>query len=65
MAQLDTAMIEAKSQLERYLADDRLRRQRPEAAYTGLAVAFHGWELARCEAVQPNASHSITTPQEG
>ena len=65
-AQLDTAMIEAKSQLERYLADDRLRRQRPDAAYTGLAVAFHGWQLARCEAVQPNASHSITTlPPEG
>ena len=51
-AKLDAAMIEAKSQLERYLADERLHRQRPEVAYTGLAVAFHGWELARCEAVK-------------
>ena len=50
-AELDAAMNEAKSQLKRYLADDRLRRQSPEVSYTGLAVAFHGWELAQCEAV--------------
>ena len=48
---LDAALAEAKAQLERYLADDYLQKQGPHIAYTGLAVAFHGWELARCEAV--------------
>ena len=52
-AQLDAAVDGAKSQLERYLADEQLARQRPEVVYTGLAVAFHGWDLARCEAVVP------------
>ena len=51
-AQLDFKLDEAKSQLRQYLADESLRRQNPEVTYTGLAVAFHGWELARCEAVQ-------------
>ena len=49
---LDTALAEATAQLERYLADDYLRAQGPDVAYTGLAIAFHGWELARCEAVR-------------
>ena len=44
-------MVEAEAQLRRYLADDYLQRQGPDIAYTGLAVAFHGWELARCQAV--------------
>ena len=44
-------MVEAKAQLERYLADDTLKAQRPDVTYTGLAVVFHDWELARCEAV--------------
>ena len=48
---LDTALAQAKRQLAEYLADERLVRQRPEVTYTGLAVVFHGWELARCEAV--------------
>ena len=50
-AQLDAAMGAAEAQLRRYLADDYLQRQGPDIAYTGLAVAFRGWELARCEAV--------------
>ena len=51
-AMLEVALTEAMQQLERYLADERLVRQRPEVSYTGLAVVFHGWELARCEAVE-------------
>ena len=50
-AKLDAALAEAKTQLTRYLADDYLQQQGPNVAYTGLAIAFHGWELARCEAV--------------
>ena len=49
--QADAALAEAKSQLKRYLADESLRQQRQDIAYTGLAVVFRGWELARCEAV--------------
>ena len=50
-SRLDFELDEAKSQLRQYLADSSLRQQNPEVTYTGLAVAFHGWELARCEAV--------------
>ena len=50
-AKLDAALAEAKAQLERYLADDTLQEQGPDVTYTGLAIVFHGWELARCEAV--------------
>ena len=50
-AKLDAALADAKTQLTRYLADDYLQAQGPDVAYTGLAIAFHGWELARCEAV--------------
>ena len=42
---------EAKAQLERYLADERLARQFPGVRFTGLIVVFHGWELALCDAV--------------
>ena len=45
------AVREATAQLERYLADERLARQFPGVRFTGLAVVFHGWELAHCEAV--------------
>ena len=45
------AVSEATAQLERYLADERLARQFPGVRFTGLAVVFHGWELAHCEAV--------------
>ena len=50
-AELDAALADAKTQLTRYLADYHLQQQGPNVAYTGLAIAFHGWELARCEAV--------------
>ena len=45
----------AREQLAHYLADDRLRRLAPSVRYVGLAVVFHGWELAACEAVEPAA----------
>ena len=51
-ARVEAAVREAAAQLRRYLADERLARQYPEARFTGLAVVFHGWEMARCEAVQ-------------
>ena len=50
-AKVDAAFAEAKSQLGRYLADDHLERQRHDIEYTGLAIVFRGWELARREAV--------------
>ncbi len=44
------AMVEeAEEQLRRYLADERLGRAYPTVKFTGLAVVFHGWEMARCE----------------
>ena len=45
------AVAEAAAQLRRYLADERLARQYPAVRFTGLAVVFHGWEMAACEAV--------------
>ncbi len=45
------AVREAVDQLRRYLADERLARQYPSVRFTGLALVFRGWELARCEAV--------------
>ena len=45
------AVGEATAQLRRYLADERLARQFPGVRFVGLAVVFHGWELARCDAV--------------
>ena len=39
----------ATAQLQRYLADERLARQFPGVRFTGLAVVFHGWELAYCD----------------
>ena len=50
-AGVSAAVREATGQLERYLADERLARQFPGVRFTGLAVVFHGWELARSEAV--------------
>ena len=43
----------AREQLADYLADEGLRRRAPSVRYVGLAVVFHGWELAACEAVEP------------
>ena len=44
---------QAKTQLRRYLADEGLRRTQPTVRHVGLALVFHGWELAACEAVEP------------
>ena len=55
-ARVETAVREASAQLRRYLADEGLARQYPEVRFTGLAVVFHGWEMARCEAVSASAS---------
>ena len=43
----------AREQLKGYLADEGLRRRAPSVRYVGLAVVFHGWEPAGCEAVEP------------
>ena len=45
------AVAEASAQLGRYLADARLARQYPGVRFIGLAVVFHGWEMAGCEPV--------------
>ena len=50
-ARVAVAVSEATVQLRRYLADERLARQFPGVRFTGLAVVFHGWELAFCDAV--------------
>ena len=41
----------ATAQLRRYLAEERWARQFPGVRFIGLAVVFHGWELAYCDAV--------------
>ena len=41
---------EARTQLGGYLAAPALRAE-PAVRHVGLAVVFHGWELAACEAV--------------
>ena len=48
-------MDEARAQLVRYLADEGLRRRMPSVRHVGLAVVFHGWEMAACEAVGDGA----------
>ena len=42
----------ATTQLERYLADERLARQFPGVRFIGLIVVFHGWEMVFCDAVR-------------
>ena len=42
---------EAAAQVRRYVADERLARQYPTVRFTGLAVVFHGWELAHADQV--------------
>ena len=56
------AVREATAQLERYLADERLARQFPGVRFTGLAVVFHGWELAYCEAVAGQPAALLQSP---
>ena len=50
-AAVEARLREARTQLRSYLADARLRRLQPAVRHIGLAVVFHGWELAACEAV--------------
>ena len=50
-ARVAAAVGEATAQLRQYLADERLARQYPTVRFIGLAVVFHGWELAFCDAV--------------
>ena len=50
-AAVTTAAADARAQLGRYLADERLARQFPDVRFTGLTVVFHGWELVFCDAV--------------
>ena len=47
------ALRGAREQLAGYLADGGLRRFAPSVRHVGLAVVFHGWELAACEAMEP------------
>ena len=49
-AKVQALVEEAEEQLKRYMADDRLAQTCPSAQFTGLAVVFHGWEMARCQA---------------
>ena len=51
------AVSDATTQLVRYLTDERLARQFPGVRFTGLAVVFHGWELAYCDAVALKKRH--------
>ncbi len=48
-AQAAARLREARAQLRGCLADEALRR-RSSVRYVGLAVVFHGWEMAACEA---------------
>ena len=48
---------EAADQVRRYLADEDLHRRHPTVRHIGLAVVFHGWEMAACEAVDGDPEH--------
>ena len=50
--QVGEAAAAAERQLRRYLADGLLAKRYPNATFTGLALVFHGWELAYAEAVE-------------
>ena len=55
----------AREQLKGYLADEGLRRRAPSVRYVGLAVVFHGWELAACEAVEAVGAGTAEAPDKG
>ena len=55
----------AREQLKGYLADEGLRRRAPSVRYVGLAVVFHGWELAACEAVEAVGPGTAGAPDKG
>ena len=46
-------MAKAVCQLRGYLADKGLRRRHPAVRHIGVAIVFHGWEMAACEEVCP------------
>ena len=50
-AAVAAAAEQARAQLARYLADERLARQYPGVRFIGLALVFHGWEMVFCDAV--------------
>ena len=50
-ARVAAAARKAAAQARRYAADESLARQYPAVRFIGLAVVFHGWELAHAEAV--------------
>ena len=50
-ARLDAALESATEQLRGYLADERLAKEYATVQFTGLALVFRGWELARSEAL--------------
>ncbi len=50
-------MREAADQVRRNLPDEGLRRRHPSVRHIGLAVVFHGWEMAACEAVGDGPEH--------
>ena len=54
------AARQAAAQLRRYLGDERLRRDR-SLRHLGLALVFHGWELAHYEAVDPSEASGMLT----
>ena len=51
-AQVPALAREATAQLRRYLGDESLRQRRPHVRYIGLALVYHGWQLAHAEAVE-------------
>ena len=61
-AQVAKAARQAVAQVRRYLADERLARRHPSVSFTGLAVVFHGWELAHCGAVSRNSGEPRLGP---
>ena len=51
-AAVTAAASEARAQLERYLAEERLARQFPGVGFIGLVLVFHGWEVVYRDAVR-------------
>ena len=52
---LAATLQEAAQQVRGYLADPDLQRRYPSVQHIGLAMVFHGWELAAYEAVEADA----------
>ena len=48
---VEAAARQAGAQLRQYLADEALASQYPSVRFTGIALVFHGWEMAWCDAV--------------